>query len=972
MQRLTRTLAAASALAFTSLLAGCGDDVSIEPDPSITLTPPSATLAVGQTAQFSATVVGLANKTVTWSSSSANATVDNTGKVTAVSAGTATIIAATSDANVKASAIVTITPANKGVQKVEISPNADILGVGQTRQLNANVTRDPGVAGTVTWSSSNTAVATISTSGVVTAVTAGSAIITAASTVDPTVSGTAAITVRPPQAATISIQKVTVTGNTNQTVNFNNVAGGIDVTLNVDPGDQVLQRVEVLLDGVVVCTQNFSASQSRELSLAAVFDELEAVDVLCQINTAEFAQATGAVKFFNGVHQLSARAIVQGGTQSAAPSVALTFNNASGFVATITNTNTNTGFPNSAVNPNTGQAWTQGTHVLTLAGVNYACGAALANGACPAGQATTYTNINVQLFGKNTAATPAAGGQLYTITYSGTTGWTSTNTGLDNYQSVETGELPSITAAALSNGQNGTTTLLNPPGGTNATLTPISLIRVDNVDPGAAPVNPVVPVVTAVAPTLPNAFPLWVNSSFAFAASTAASSFYNQGVDSGVDSPTTAFYYIAAAALPGAANSCDLTGMTAITTGAGVAETLVSTTYKLRAVTTDRLGNRVCRDVSTVGFGADFQVPSVTASTGPANNSGFNTTPVTGVTFTVTDNASGFGATPVTVTTTRLNADGTTSCIFGTTTATVTCTASSTQPLNFDPTAGTNGEGYYTQIAAVRDQAGNVTATTTTTFLVDVTAPSFTAGLSLPSLITGNAAASFTSAAADNIDLNGVFGTVAYTAAGYSIQYPAQSLGSYGPPLEKTAPVNFTIAQFIRCMNAAGDFASTTNKAASILLSVTDQASNVGTLGPTAIPGANIQNCAAIAAPGVINSFTETNAVVSISRDNPTGNTLAQSVNLTAVADVALNSTNDPFQRVEFYWNNGGTLTLLGSATGVLAQSPTTRTWTYTLANFNPAAPIPTGGTISIVAVGVTAGGDAVPTAPNTNITVAP
>jgi hypothetical protein len=973
MQRLTRTLAAASALAFASLLAGCGDDVSIEPDPSITLTPPSANLQVGQTAQFSATVVGLANKTVTWSSSdNAKATVDNTGKVTAVAAGSATIIAATSDANVKASAIVTITAVSKGVTKVEISPNADILGVGQTRQLTANVTRDPGIAGSVTWTSSNTAVATISTSGVVTAVTSGSTVITAASTVDPTVTGTAAITVRPPQAATISIQKVTVTGNTNQTVNFNNVAGGIDVTLNVDPGDQVLQRVEVLLDGAVVCTQNFSASQSHELSLAAVFDELEAVDVLCQINTAEFTQASGAVKFFNGVHQLSARAIVQGGTQSATPSVALTFNNASGFVASITNTNTNTGFPNSAVNPNTGQAWTQGTHVLTLAGVNYACGAALANGACPAGQSTTYTNINVQLFGKNTAATPAAGGQVYTITYSGTTGWTASNTGLDNYQSSETGELPVITAAALSNGQNGTTTLLNPPNGTNAALTPISLIRVDNVDPGAAPVNPVVPVVTAVAPTLPNPFPLWVTNTFTFAASTAAGTYYNQGVDSGVDSPTTAFYYIAAATLPGAANSCDLTGMTAITSGSAVAETNVSTAYMLRAVTTDRLGNRVCRDVSTVGFGADFQVPSITASTGPANNSAFNTTPVTGVTYTVTDNASGFGATPVTVNTTRLNPDGTTSCVFGTTTASVTCTAVPTQALNFDPTAGTNGQGYYTQIASVRDQAGNITATTTTTFLVDVTAPSFTAGLSLPSLINGNAAASFTSAASDNIDLNGVFGTVAYTAAGYSIQYPAQSLGSYGPPLEKTAPVNFTIAQFIRCMNAAGDFASTTNKAASILLSVTDQASNVGTLGPTAIPGANIQNCAAIAAPGVINTFTETNAVVSISRDNPTGNTLAQSVNLTAVADVALNSTSDPFQRVEFYWNNGGTLTLLGSATGVLAQTPTTRTWTYTLANFNPAAPIPTGGTISIVALGVTAGGDAVPTAPNTNITVAP
>ena len=974
MQKLTRTLAMASAIAFMGVLAGCGDDVVVEPDPGITLTPLSANLQVGQTAQFSATVTGLANKTVNWTSSdAAKATVDATGKVTAVAAGTASIIAtAAGDQNVKASAVVTITRANLGVTGVTVSPNADILAPGQTRQLVANVARDPGVAGTVTWSSSATNIATVSTAGVVTAVAAGSATITAASTVDPTVTGSSAITVRPPLPATISIQKVTVTGNTNQTVNFNNVAGGIDVTLNVDPGDQILQRVEVLLDGAVVCTQNFSASESEALSLAAVFEELEAVDVICQINTSDFTQATGAVKFFNGLHTLSARAIVQGGTQTATPSVTLTFNNASGFVGSITNTNTNgAGFPNSSVNPNTGQSWTQGTHVLTLAGVNYACGAALVAGACPSGQATTYTNINVSLFGKTAAATPAAGGQIYTITYSGTTGWTASNTGLDNYQSAETGELPVINAAALSNGQNGATTLLNPPNGTNAALTPISLIRVDNVDPGALPVNPVVPIVTAVLPTV-GSFPLWVTNTFAFAASTAAGTYYNQGVDSGVDQPTTQFFYIAAAALPGAANSCDLTGMTAITSGSAVAETNVSTAYLLRAVTTDRLGNRVCRDVSTVGFGADFQAPTVTASTGPANNSAFNVTPVTGVTFTVTDNASGFGATPVTVNTTRLNPSGTTSCIYGTSTASVTCSDVSAQPLNFDPTDGTNGEGYYTQVATVRDQAGNVTASTTTTFLVDVTAPSFTAGLSMPSLINGNAAASFTSAAADNIDLNGVFGTVAYTAATYSIRYPSQSIGSYGPPLEKTAAVNFTIQQFIRCMNAAGDFASTTNKAASITLTVTDQALNTFDLGPTAIPAANIQNCAAIAAPGVINSFTETNAAVSISRDNPTGNTLATSVNLTAVADVALNSTSDPFQRVEFYWNNAGTLTLIGSATGVLAQSPTTRTWTYTFANFNPAAPIPTGGPISIVAVGVTAAGDAVPTVPNTNITVAP
>lgn len=970
----------ASAIAFMGVLAGCGDDVVVEPDPGITLTPLSANLQVGQTAQFSATVTGLANKTVNWTSSdAARATVDATGKVTAVSAGTASIIAtAAGDQNVKASAVVTITRANLGVTGVTVSPNADILAPGQTRQLVANVTRDPGVAGTVTWSSSATNIATVSTAGVVTAVAAGSATITAASTVDPTVTGSSAITVRPPLPATISIQKVTVTGNTNQTVNFNNVAGGIDVTLNVDPGDQILQRVEVLLDGAVVCTQNFSASESEALSLAAVFEELEAVDVICQINTSEFTQATGAVRFFNGLHTLSARAIVQGGTQTATPSVTLTFNNASGFVGSITNTNTNgAGFPNSSVNPNTGQSWTQGTHVLTLAGVNYACGAALVAGACPAGQATTYTNINVTLFGKSAAATPAAGGQIYTITYSGTTGWSSTNSGLDNYQSAETGELPVINAAALSNGQNGATTLLNPPGGTNAALTPIALIRVDNVDPGALPVNPVVPIVAAVLPTV-GTFPLWVTNTFAFAASTAAGTYYNQGVDSGVDQPTTTFYYIAGA-LPGAANSCDLTGMTAITAGSALAETIVSTTYRARAVTTDRLGNRVCRDLAPGGvagatFGADFQVPTISTTAGPANNSAFPATPVTAMTFTVVDNASGFGATPVTVTSSRLNPDGTTSCIFGTTTASVTCVAPTSQALTFDPTAGTNGQGYYTQTTSIRDQAGNVTGTTTITFLVDVTPATFSGGLSLQALYTGGASAAFNTVATDNLDLQDVHGTITYPTA--SLHYEPQPLGTYGPPLETNKPVAFTISSFIRCLNAAGDFSTTTNKAASVDLFLRDFAQlNATAFGAQPIPGANVQTCNTVGniAAADILSFAagagSPNYGAGKSQVDIDGATLATAsattVQLTAVANVAINSSIDPFTRVEFYFETAPASNVwrfAGTATAALSQTPTQRFWTYTF-TWDPGAVVPVG-SVNVAAIGIDANGDAVLTTP--------
>ena len=70
----------------------------------------------------------------------------------------------------------------------------------------------------------------------------------------------------------------------------------------------------MLLDNVVVCTQNFSPSESEALSLAAVFEEVQAVDVVCQINTAEFNATTGVVRFTNGAHTMSARGIVQGGS----------------------------------------------------------------------------------------------------------------------------------------------------------------------------------------------------------------------------------------------------------------------------------------------------------------------------------------------------------------------------------------------------------------------------------------------------------------------------------------------------------------------------------------------------------------------------------------------------------------------------------------------------------------------------------
>src|SRR5687768_375386 len=152
MQKLTRSLAMAGALAFAGVLAGCGDDVTVSDPPVVTVTPSSASIRVGETVTLTGTVTGdVANKTVTWTTSDqAKATVDATGKVTAVAVGNATITATAAGAtDAKASALITIT--GRGVNSVTVAPSNHILKVGEFIQAGATVDAAAGVARTVTW-----------------------------------------------------------------------------------------------------------------------------------------------------------------------------------------------------------------------------------------------------------------------------------------------------------------------------------------------------------------------------------------------------------------------------------------------------------------------------------------------------------------------------------------------------------------------------------------------------------------------------------------------------------------------------------------------------------------------------------------------------------------------------------------------------------------------------------------------------
>jgi len=160
----------------------------------------------GQTRQFSATVLptNATNRNVTWHSSNTRiATVNASGRVTAVGAGTAVITARTVVGN-RASAGTTVRVNQPVINptSVRISPTGTVnLNTGQTRQFTPSVLPTNATNRNVTWHSSNTNVATVNASGLVTARAAGTAVITARTVIGNRVSPGTTIRVTQPQPA---------------------------------------------------------------------------------------------------------------------------------------------------------------------------------------------------------------------------------------------------------------------------------------------------------------------------------------------------------------------------------------------------------------------------------------------------------------------------------------------------------------------------------------------------------------------------------------------------------------------------------------------------------------------------------------------------------------------------------------------------------------------------------------------------
>src|SRR6266550_1955814 len=254
--------------------------VTVAPVPvaSVTISP-TASIRVGQTVQLTATLKDstgstLTGRTVTWGSGDTTvARVSPSGLMTGVGQGSATITATSEGKSSTATITVTTVP----VASVAVSPTTASIGVGQTVQLAAMPKDSAGAAltgRTVTWTSSNTSVATVSSSGLVSGAAQGSATITATSEGK---TSTAAITVTTVPVASVAVSPATASlqvGQTAQlTATLKDSAGG---TLTGRPVTWASSNASVatvsssgLVKGIAAGTATITATSEGKAGRAA-------------------------------------------------------------------------------------------------------------------------------------------------------------------------------------------------------------------------------------------------------------------------------------------------------------------------------------------------------------------------------------------------------------------------------------------------------------------------------------------------------------------------------------------------------------------------------------------------------------------------------------------------------------------------------------------------------------------------------
>jgi uncharacterized protein YjdB len=152
-------------------------------------------LNIGTSETLSANIspANATNQNITWSSSDASvATVSESGLVSGITAGEAVITVTTEDGSFSAICAVSVTAV--AVTGVTLNKSSTSITIGAFETLTATIAPFNATNRNVSWSSSNSSVASVSSSGVVYGASAGSATITV-TTVDGNKTATCSVTV---------------------------------------------------------------------------------------------------------------------------------------------------------------------------------------------------------------------------------------------------------------------------------------------------------------------------------------------------------------------------------------------------------------------------------------------------------------------------------------------------------------------------------------------------------------------------------------------------------------------------------------------------------------------------------------------------------------------------------------------------------------------------------------------------------
>ena len=301
---------------------------------SVVVTPATISMRVSVSAPLQAQTLdaegtALAGRVVTWASSNTSiATVSSTGSVTGISAGAATITASSEGRSGQAAVTVTLPP----VQTVTVSPAVDTLGVGTERQHTA-VLRDASnavLAGrALAWSSSNVAIATVSSTGNVTALAQGTTTVSATS--EGRV-GTATVVVLARLASTVTLtpgSNTLVEGATQQlTTQITDPQGNLLTDRPITFSSDATAVATVSSTGLITAVAPGSAritATSEGKSGTAMVQVIPVPVATVQVTPPSVSMVTGTTQTLTAIARSASGAVLNGRTvtwTSGAPSVA--------------------------------------------------------------------------------------------------------------------------------------------------------------------------------------------------------------------------------------------------------------------------------------------------------------------------------------------------------------------------------------------------------------------------------------------------------------------------------------------------------------------------------------------------------------------------------------------------------------------------------------------------------------------------